>query len=594
MSYLCSANQKSRRTLPHAFQQSTHENVKPTSPTSDFLHFTSPDSTPPISANEGTEEQEQIALYADQYGAEPGAPGRLRLANRFFDYLLSIDYIGEPIRFPADAHIDSVDVNVYYYLAEWHYAHGLYQRAADLCTEATHHFGEVDDVARSDVYSLLGSSLFRLGSYEQALQALSSCYELDKAAGDFDRMSSTLNSMASVLTHAGRPEDAEKYILEALYANSLTDNLRRRAVLQGIASEIYATLSKPDLSLLYATQALQTERALGDSTRIGMRLSQLAGAQMALSRLDDARQTLLQATPLLAQSAGRHSYAICKNQMGDILACQGQAGEAASCYREAAMLFMEQGDRFGELHAREGLYKVLRQSAPADALIHLERAKQLQDSIYQAETADAMARYNAIYGGDIVQREAERAARHHRIVLAAVVCSALLLLALAAAAFVILRRRSRLRENTYRQDISSLQDQVQEVSRHYHNLASEQAQHYDQLTDDDRQFIQQFERAVSDAIGRGDTDLDAIASLMHTSTPTLRRRLAQTLGITPKAFIHQVRMAKAKQLLQDYRDLTISEVADRCGYSLLPNFTRAFKNYYGIMPSELRKPNKQQ
>ena len=47
-------------------------------------------------------------------------------------------------------------------------------------------------------------------------------------------------------------------------------------------------------------------------------------------------------------------------------------------------------------------------------------------------------------------------------------------------------------------------------------------------------------------------------------------------------------MQKAMRLLSDYRDMTVSEVADRCGYSLMTNFTRAFVRYYGIKPSELR------
>jgi AraC-like DNA-binding protein len=76
---------------------------------------------------------------------------------------------------------------------------------------------------------------------------------------------------------------------------------------------------------------------------------------------------------------------------------------------------------------------------------------------------------------------------------------------------------------------------------------------------------------------------------MHTNTGTLRRRLAQTQSVTPKAYILRMRMNKAKYLLQNYRDITIAEVAEKCGYSQLPNFTRAFKNYYGVMPSMVKE-----
>ena len=146
----------------------------------------------------------------------------MQLANKFFSYLLEADYIDEPIQFPAGSHIDSVDVNVYYYVAEWHYNEGNYQTAADYCLQATRCMGEVDDASKSDVYGLLGAVYFRMSAYEKAVEALNRCYELDKKANDFDRMSSTLNSIASVFTAAGKPEEAEKYVLEAIAANSLT------------------------------------------------------------------------------------------------------------------------------------------------------------------------------------------------------------------------------------------------------------------------------------------------------------------------------------------------------------------------------------
>ena len=108
------------------------------------------------------------------------------------------------------------------------------------------------------------------------------------------------------------------------------------------------------------------------------------------------------------------------------------------------------------------------------------------------------------------------------------------------------------------------------------------------MTENDKEFLSELSKVIYAEIEKGVTDIDSIAAKMHTNTGTLRRRLAQTVGITPKAYLLQMRMSKAKHLLQNYRDMTIAEVADKCGYSQLPNFTRAFKNYYGVMPSEVR------
>ena len=533
----------------------------------------------------------KIGSLAEAYAGCESAAGRLSLANDFFSYLQQIDYIDEPIRFPAGSHIDSVDVNVYYYVAEWYYGEGDYMSAISYCLRATHCMGVVDDRSKSDVYSLLGAAYFRTSAYEKAAEALNRSYKLDREAGDFDRMSSTLNSIASVLVAAGKPREAEKYILEAIAANSLTENLSRRAVLLGTASELYRSLGDAEQALDYAEQALRTERQVGDSARIGVRLSQLASAQMSLSQVAEARRSLSEAIPLLLHSGNHHSWGICQNQLGDILASEGKNREAAARYMAAAKLFLSQGDKYNELHAREGLYRAMKETAPSEAMMHMERAVQLRDSIYQTETAEAISRYNAIYHVDILQKENEQMVQRNHTFLAATAVSAVLLLALIALAVFFTYRRHRRKMKNYEQDITSLQDQVSEVSQRYQNFMAETMQNLDHLTDDDRKFLQDLSEHIIASAERGVTDIDAIAAEMHISAGMLRRRLSQTLSVTPKAYIQQVRMQQAKYLLQNFSDLTVAQIADRCGYTQLPNFTRAFKNFYGIMPSAARAKN---
>ena len=535
-----------------------------------------------------TDEAGQIGRYADAYVKCESADSRLGLANDFFAYLLKIDYIDQPIAFPAGSHIDSVDVNVYYYIAEWHYGQGDYQAAVDYCTHATRCMGVVDDQSKSDVYALLGAAYFRMSAYDKAVKALNHCYELDKKTDDMDRMSSTLNSIASVFTAAGKPEEAEKYVLEAIAANSLTDNLARRAVLFGTMSEILHTEGDADGALEYAQKALDTERLLGDSARIGVRLSQMANARMEQSQIDEAQRLLDEAIPMLYQSKNYHSWGICQNQLGDILASKGRNEQAASHYLEAAMLFLKQGDMYNELHAREGLYKVTKAKSPNEAMLHQERAKQLKDSIYQNETSEALAKYNAIYYNDILQKENERIVqRNHTFLAAAAVSFAVLLVIIAFAVFYTYRHHKR-KVKDYEQNISSLQKMFDELRIKYQNVDAYTMQESASLTDDDKQFLSQLASVIYAVSEKGHTDVDTIAQQMDINVATLRRRLVQTLSITPKNYILRMRLQKAKYLLQNNRDMNIAEVAYKCGYSQVPNFSRAFTNYYGITPTEVK------
>ena len=521
---------------------------------------------------------EQMKRYETAYPAATTSANRLRLANDFFAYLRQIEYIDESVVFPADAHMDSVDVNVYYYIAEWHYGEGNYNKAVDLCRRAAERCSDkVETNAKGDVYSLMGAAYFRLSEFDKAAEALNVCYEIDKNGGDYDQLSSTLNNIASVLVASGKPQEAEKYIMEAIAANSLTDNLRRRAVLFGTASEMYKAMDNPNKSLSYAQQALEIERQLGDSARIAVRLSQLANAQIGASGIDEAKQSLLEAIPLLRNSGNLHSYGICMNQMGDILAAEGEDTEATDYYRQAAGLFLKQGDMYNELHAREGLYKVTKATAPNEAMLHLERSKLLRDSIYRHETAEAISRYNALYHNDLLQQAKEQAERKQRIILATSITLSLIVLVLIGIGVYVLIRRH-----------SSLQHQYAEISQQYRNVIEETLPDPSTMTDDDKAFMEQLTQAMDEVMKEGKVDVDSIAQRMHVSPRTLHRRMTQTLSVTPQAYLTHVRMNKAKYLLLNYRDITIADVAEHCGYSLLTNFTRAFTRYYGIKPSEMR------
>ncbi len=527
---------------------------------------------------EQSTEEKRWERYGEEYIHQSDASSRLQLANEFFDFLLQTEYIDEPVVFPADAHMDSVDLNVYYYIAEWHYSNGDYASAAEWCSRATGCMGEVDDVSKSDVYSLLGAAYFRMSEFDKAAEALNESYQLDKLSGDYDRMSSTLNGIASVFTAAGKPDEAEKYIHEAIAANSLTDNLSRRAVLFGTASEICRSTGEMEQSLSYAQEALLIERQLGDSAKIGVRLSQVANAEIGSGRPSEAKRSLTEAMPLLLKSGNIHSWGICANQMSDILTEEGRYYEAADYYRQAAMRFLKQGDKYNEMHAREGLYSVTKNSNPQEAMLHLERAKQLQDSIYKQETGEAVGRYNAIYYNDILRMQQERDQQHRRFVIALILSIAIPLLMLIAIAVYILIRRHR-----------SLQGRYSEISRLYRNTVAETIANRQQLTEDDRRFIEQLVNVIDKGLESGQFDLDAIAEQMHILPATIRRRLADTLSVTPKSYILQIRMQKARYLLNNYHDMTVSEVAERCGYTQMANFTRAFTRFYGFPPSEIIK-----
>ncbi len=84
--------------------------------------------------------------------------------------------------------------------------------------------------------------------------------------------------------------------------------------------------------------------------------------------------------------------------------------------------------------------------------------------------------------------------------------------------------------------------------------------------------------------------LDDVAHDLRVSPRTLKRRLAEC-GTTFSAIRDEVRLQRALLLLDD-RGLTVTEIADRLGYTEVPNFTRAFRKWTGMTPVAYRDRNR--
>jgi AraC-like DNA-binding protein len=87
-------------------------------------------------------------------------------------------------------------------------------------------------------------------------------------------------------------------------------------------------------------------------------------------------------------------------------------------------------------------------------------------------------------------------------------------------------------------------------------------------------------------VARPDAGVVAIARELHVSTRTLKRKLAEH-DTTFSAIRDGVRLQRALLLLDD-RALSIAEIAQRLGYTELPNFTRAFRKWTGRTPASFR------
>lgn len=82
-----------------------------------------------------------------------------------------------------------------------------------------------------------------------------------------------------------------------------------------------------------------------------------------------------------------------------------------------------------------------------------------------------------------------------------------------------------------------------------------------------------------------------LAKRLHISEVYLRKLFRQHYNTTPKQYLLDIRISRSKQLLSD-TDLSVTEIAEQCGFSSVYHFCRAFRLRTGLTPSQYADSHK--
>jgi AraC-like DNA-binding protein len=77
---------------------------------------------------------------------------------------------------------------------------------------------------------------------------------------------------------------------------------------------------------------------------------------------------------------------------------------------------------------------------------------------------------------------------------------------------------------------------------------------------------------------------------VHISVSTLERWFAENLRMTPSVYIKKIRLANAARFLSNGDSVT--ETAERCGFSDVSAMISLFKQQYGMTPLQYKKKTK--
>ena len=509
------------------------------------------------------------------------------LANQFFNTLLLAEFIDESTNFTASASTDSLQQQVWFWAAEWLYDQGKFKEAEKYALDALPKY-HPSNPEKADCLNTLGCIYVRLSDFKQAANYARQSVEIELKGGDHDRISSSMNTLAGIYMAGYQAKEAEQIILQALDHANQVDNPGRKAIILGMASEIYHTLGDDQKALPYAEEAIKIEEQLGRKPKLTIRLSQKGSALLGLHRYQEAEELYRQILPDFKEMGDYHSYAIALNRLGMSLLCQKHPAEAIPYYKEAATLFSKMGDLYNELHSHRGLYESYWSINPDSAKIELDYFDLLKDSLYTHATADALARYNAEFGNDQLSQENKEVRSAHRLT---IIIAIIVLLLVVVGAWLVVRRvreREKQRIEVLMREIELLRKSAEpQTTEAGESAEAEEAEQ--QVSNEDRQFLMQVIEYVNEGFATRQWSVEVIAQKMNMSVQTFRRRLMAAAGESPKAFISAIQMEKAGKLLTEQPDMPIVDVAFKCGFDEASSFAHTFKRIYGQTPSQYRE-----
>ncbi len=494
------------------------------------------------------------------------------VANELMQALKVQDYIDTLYRF-SNSETTLMNSQVHYHMSEYYYLTSNYEQALEAgkrACEASRHLR--DAFYSSDLNNLLGITHVRLGNYADALTYFEKAYKIDLELRDEERLSSDMNSQASVYLSAKLPAQGIACINEAIAIERKLQHDDCLAIRLGMASELYLLDNQPQAALIYAKEAYELDHNAGRRVKAAIRQSQLAAAMMALDSLAPAMKNLENAVAVLKEAGEKNSLSICYSQLGKLALKTGKLDAAENYFTLTLELCSETGNRSIERQAEYGLWQLLRAKNPALALKHLERYNVLTDSLLAYDTMAQLNSFRIKFRTDELQRQNHNYSK--RVKVLAWTCAALVILMLISFQFVFHYRKKLRQQPMPGNEHLKIQDNFPT------NVDEESVASSDQLV------------PVVDAIyaqmASGQCGEASISTHMGISVRKLRDIIAENTGEKPAAFIMNVRLAYAKRLLKN-SEQPVSEISQRCGFHSIAHFSKAFKAVCGVSPTQYRR-----
>lgn len=130
-------------------------------------------------------------------------------------------------------------------------------------------------------------------------------------------------------------------------------------------------------------------------------------------------------------------------------------------------------------------------------------------------------------------------------------------------------------------------DSAELVKMHQY-LESELHEPYTDFAEIDRLLMNRATKIIENQLNNPDFNVVSLAEAMNMSRSTLSRKIKIITSKTPLDLIKDIKMQHARQMLES-KTASVTDVIVALGYNDHKNFTKSFKDAFGLNPSEYQK-----
>lgn len=107
------------------------------------------------------------------------------------------------------------------------------------------------------------------------------------------------------------------------------------------------------------------------------------------------------------------------------------------------------------------------------------------------------------------------------------------------------------------------------------------------LSEQDKHFMEELYKLMEEELSNSELDVTRITKMLYISRTKLYYKIKGLTGETPSNFFRTYKLNRAAELLKGGR-YSVSEIADKCGFSTQSHFSVVFKKQFGVTPTEFK------